>query len=500
VSLAGRPLEVGNIGETRQERSEFWERVEHNERQGVERGGRVQCRLVIELPHELTGEQRLSILQAFARRFEERGLPHYGVIHKPDENNDDRNYHAHFAYYDRPSRKLANGQWDFEDADTRQNKDRDARGALWIRDLRHFYSEIANRHLEAAGVEKRYDPRSYKDGGVDKIPEKHLGSKLAAMERQGYASKEGVHNGQVDANHHLGKIIERSQKSRTGVMQRLAPIRETLDLAVGETDERVIEEAKELRQLAGNYLTNEKFLIGHTRRKALLQARKKIELARPYQTSRWAERELEKIDAAISTRGLDAKQKKRRAGIHRRKTEADAVLVEINQRYDKDWVRLAALDKKAEALRLENVGLLSKMNASKQALGIHLATAAIRGEIAARIKQPQPDTAHRQTSTPKPTTKKATFEPRQRQFRVQIRATIPGLEAALAREATIQSTVSDLGPQNSPPETVLSQKAADTVSAPEQLSENGSHTQTQTSAAKKKSPFNLPRRTQITLK
>ena len=77
----------------------------------------MQCRLVIELPHELTGEQRLAILQDFARKFEERGLPHYGVIHEPDENNDSRNYHAHFAYYDRPSRKLANGQWDFEDAD-----------------------------------------------------------------------------------------------------------------------------------------------------------------------------------------------------------------------------------------------------------------------------------------------------------------------------------------------------------------------------------------------
>jgi hypothetical protein len=282
--VAGKPLEVGNIGSNFQERYDFWERVERNERQGIARGGRVQCRLVIELPHELTGDQRLAILQDFARRFEERGLPHYGVIHKPDENNDDRNYHAHLAYYDRPSRKLATGQWDFEDPATRQNKDRGARGGVWIRDLRHFYAEVANLHLEAAGVEKRYDPRSYKDGGVDKIPEKHLGSKLAAMERQGYASQEGVHNGKVDADHRLAQVIKRSQKSRYRVMQQLAPVRATLDLAAGVTDETVVEEAKELRQLAGNYLTNERFLIGHTRRKALLQARKKMELARPYHT------------------------------------------------------------------------------------------------------------------------------------------------------------------------------------------------------------------------
>ena len=55
--VAGKPLEVGNIGSTFQERYDFWERVERNERQGIERGGRVQCRLVIELPHELTGAQ-----------------------------------------------------------------------------------------------------------------------------------------------------------------------------------------------------------------------------------------------------------------------------------------------------------------------------------------------------------------------------------------------------------------------------------------------------------
>jgi hypothetical protein len=499
LSLAGRPLEVGNIGLTRQERSEFWERVERNERQGIERGGRVQCRLVIELPHELTGEQRLRILQDFARRFEERSLPHYGVIHQPDENNDDRNYHAHLAYYDRPSRRLDNGTWDFEDAATRQNKDRDARGTLWIRELRHFYSEVANRHLEAAGIEKRYDPRSYKDGGVEKIPEKHLGFKLAAMERQGYASKEGVHNGKVDANHHLAQIIERSQKSRDRVRERLAPVRATLDLAAGETNERVIEEAKELRQLVGNYLTNERFLIGHTRRKALLQARKKIELARPYQTSKWAERELEKIDAAISTRGFDAKQKKLRSGIHRRKAEADAVLDEINQRYDKDWVRLEALDKKADELRKETSALLSKMDTSKQVLAIRLTAAEIQRELAGRIKQPHPhpDTAHRQTSTLP--TKTAPLEPQQGQFRLQIRATIPGLEAALAREAvTVSSSVP--GPQNSSLETALpALKPADTketvLPAPK-----SADTKSASPGKKQRPPYNLPRQSKNILK
>ena len=123
-------------------------------------------------------------------------------------------------------------------------------------------------------MEKRYDPRSFKDGGVEKIPEKHLGPKLAAMERQGYASTEGVHNGKVDADHagaNYRAVPEEpasrhaahctgSRGSRSGGRRQ---------------DEMVTAEAKELRQLTSDYLLNERFLIGHTRRKALHQARKR---------------------------------------------------------------------------------------------------------------------------------------------------------------------------------------------------------------------------------
>ena len=120
------------------------------------------------------------------------------------------------------------------------------------------------------------------------------------------------------------------------------------------TDETVVEEAKELRQLAGNYLMNERFLIGHTRRKALLQARKKMELARPYQTVKWAERELEKIDAAIPIRGLDAQAKEMPVGDAQEKGRGRSRTGRIDRRYDPDWATLEALDKKAEALRKES--------------------------------------------------------------------------------------------------------------------------------------------------
>jgi hypothetical protein len=230
-----------------------------------------------------------------------------------------------------------------------------------------------------------------------------------------------------------------------------------------------------------------------------------------YQTAKWAERELEKIDASIPTRGFDAKQKNRRSGVRRRKAEAETTLAEINQRYDTDWAKLEALDTKAEALRKENAELLSRLDTYQKALALRLRVNETRRELADRIRQSSPDPAPRQTPTPP--TKTAPFEPRQSQTRVQIRATLPGLTAALAREAAFQSTenvpssqkqatATDFAapdPQNSSPETELSpKKPADIENTPERLSENGNHTLP--SAAKKKSPFSLPRRPQITLK
>jgi hypothetical protein len=232
-----------------------------------------------------------------------------------------------------------------------------------------------------------------------------------------------------------------------------------------------------------------------------------------YQTAKWAERELEKIDASIPTRGFDAKQKNRRSGVRRRKAEAETTLAEINQRYDTDWAKLEALDTKAEALRKENAELLSRPDTYQKALALRLRVNETRRELADRIRQSSPDPAPRQTPTPP--TKTAPFEPRQNQTHMRIRATLPGLTAALAREAAFQptetenapssqpqvtATVSSApGPQNSSPETELSsKKPADTGNAPEQLSESGNHTPP--SAAKKKSPFNLPRRPKTTLK
>jgi hypothetical protein len=430
----GQPLEIGTLGDTLQERRDFWGKLEDVERAD----GRVQCRLVMEMPHELTARQRHEILQGFAKVLGDRGLPHYAVLHQPDEGSDDRNYHAHLVYSDRPAKRLEDGSWDFEQRETRQLKDREARGGIWVRQLRHDFARLSNKVLESAGVEKRLDPRSYRDAGVEKTPEKHLGSTLSALERQGYVSREGVHNARSENDYQTARVLQRSRDARRQVHERLQPSRELLKLARNVPDEAVQAGVKELRELVFDYLANERFMIGLTRRKALLQAKKRGEIARPWQTKNWAERELEQIDGGIEKNGLSAKTKRRRAGIRNRLHEAQTVLQEVNDRYEGEWLRLTALDPKVAKVRTETKQILTMLEATRASLSIRLSSAEVRGEMAQRAEG-QLTKPSVQTFAPKITvshkTSSSTVRP---PFRVQIRATLPGLALTTSRDAARQ--------------------------------------------------------------
>ncbi len=82
----------GTIGETREERLEFWRLVEEHE---PAPDARVQNRLIVELPHQATPEARREIMERFVAPFAEKGLPYHVAIHAPTAKNDGRNFHAH---------------------------------------------------------------------------------------------------------------------------------------------------------------------------------------------------------------------------------------------------------------------------------------------------------------------------------------------------------------------------------------------------------------------
>lgn len=232
-----RPISFGTIGHTKSERVEFWRKVERTEG----RRGRVQHRIIAELPYELDAGSRELIARDFAKIFEDKGLPFWCTLHAPSGHNDARNYHLHMAYYDRPARRGPDGTWDFEIVSTvryangqtatkrphKQNKDRTVQGKAWVKSLRRRFSDVSNYHLSLTGTPKRYDPRSYRESGVEKSPTIHLGTKASVSEVYGLDTRPGVENTRRELSFRLA-AGERNFRDRIRhidhIIKRLEPV------------------------------------------------------------------------------------------------------------------------------------------------------------------------------------------------------------------------------------------------------------------------------------
>jgi hypothetical protein len=175
------------------------------------RGGRTQTRIIAELPFELDGDARHAIVRAFTEKLKQRGFPFWAVVHAPDANNDQRNFHCHIVYYDRPARRIPHPDtgeptWDFAITRTkrranrttvlerphRQRKDRDCHERAWIKDLRTDWGLRCNSVLAEAGLGKRVDLRSYKKLGIDRTPGKHIPARQYNKERKGGLTAAGA--------------------------------------------------------------------------------------------------------------------------------------------------------------------------------------------------------------------------------------------------------------------------------------------------------------------
>ncbi|MFZ5667806.1 MAG: MobA/MobL family protein [Pseudomonadota bacterium] len=216
------------------------------------RQGRTQYRIVGELPNELTPDERFSIVREFARSFEDRKLPFVAVMHAPDHLNDEKNWHFHLDYYDRPCRRIdANdidelsrrgfstdrlepGMWDFavvlpkrgrtngRSTPLRQNKVSEVTGKSWVKHLRTNLADITNRHMAAAGHSRRVDPRKFSEMGILADPQEHLGSHAAIAETKGQVTDKGVENEMRQWNAVMAQADERLRLALAEIDARVA--------------------------------------------------------------------------------------------------------------------------------------------------------------------------------------------------------------------------------------------------------------------------------------
>ncbi len=175
------------------------------------RGGRIQTRIIAELPHEIDARQRLAIVEAFTGKLAGKGFPYWAVVHTPDARNDARNVHVHIVYYDRPARRMPHPDtgapsWDFAitcerrranrtrvlTRPYRQPKDRASHDRTWIGELRTHWGACCNAVLAEAGIAKRYDLRAYATIGIAQAPGVHIPARQYNKERRGALTEAGA--------------------------------------------------------------------------------------------------------------------------------------------------------------------------------------------------------------------------------------------------------------------------------------------------------------------
>lgn len=222
-------------------------------------GGRqpiAQRRLVFELPGSLRPAAIERVINLLSQEFRKRNLPFVLVVHRPDEHNDKQNWHIHLDYHHRPMQRfdpraielaplpadagpkqraqrrimeeaLANadpawtGKWDSEieyEYRTPSGKKKTAfpfvqeihpdfrEEGEWIGNLRNRYADIVNAELLREGLADRFDPRSFEERHIDKIPDVHLSTSKTRLERSGRPTLEGAMNEQCQWNYEVDEL------------------------------------------------------------------------------------------------------------------------------------------------------------------------------------------------------------------------------------------------------------------------------------------------------
>jgi hypothetical protein len=224
------------------------------------RGGIVQRRITGELPADLNPERCRRVLKAMGSEFDRRGLRYYIALHAPTAANNERNWHFHLLYYDRPCGQI-DGKWDFaivEEKRTasrnlrrtyphRQKKCAEVRHKDWPMYMRTRFATAVNAELEVVGSRRRYDPRSYADMGIEAEPQQHLARRSAFLAACGTAPAKDVENAHKGWWARMVAVLKQHDEIEKADEERVADLRRT---SVEGPEERTLlaDLARELMQ------------------------------------------------------------------------------------------------------------------------------------------------------------------------------------------------------------------------------------------------------------
>ena len=272
-------------------REKLWNEVEKIEKS---KNSQLAREIDVALPIELSLEKQIDLLREYVQEiFVNNGMVADFVIH----DKKDGNPHAHIMLTMRPFNE--NGEWGAKAKkeyilDKQGNKIYDKKGNAKSRKIettnwnkketlehwREQWASYTNRILEKENIKAKIDHRSYEEIGVDKLPMKHEGVAVRAMEKRGIDTEIGNLNRDIkDLNRKL-ELIDKQIKAQEGIKEVLYGLK---DDGTRNEDNRVRTRNNEMEQGHRGYSVGANITNGSAVEKLKQLARDKKERDREHQ-------------------------------------------------------------------------------------------------------------------------------------------------------------------------------------------------------------------------
>lgn len=210
-----------NAPEWASDREKLWNEVEK-----IEKSSKAQLAREVEvaLPNELNKEEQIGLVRDYAKEsFVTKGMVADIAIH----DKGDGNPHAHIMLTMRPFKE--DGSWESKqrkeyildkngqkqyDSKKKTYKCRTVKTTDWdkketLEKWREDWSKHANKYLERNGHEERIDHRSYEEQGLEKVPTRHKGHIVNAMEKRGIETEIGNYNREIQEQNKMIGLIDK---------------------------------------------------------------------------------------------------------------------------------------------------------------------------------------------------------------------------------------------------------------------------------------------------
>lgn len=201
-----------NAPEWALDRQQLWNEVESAEKR---KNSTVAREFEVALPHELNEEQRIALVQDFAKQIVARhGCAVDAHLHDDRSRNKKQNFHAHIML---STRKLE------QDGFTTKTRELDERKSGEVVYWREQWAKTTNEHLHEHGIRDKnnnligIDHRSLKDQGLEREPTIKMGVGASALERKGIKTELGNFNRAVSAYDPdaVNELLEKQLKQAT---------------------------------------------------------------------------------------------------------------------------------------------------------------------------------------------------------------------------------------------------------------------------------------------